>query len=42
MDARISTQIRAYDLDDPRAVNIRTTIKTLKADTHAILLTLRR
>jgi hypothetical protein len=39
---RTSTQIRAYDLDDPRAVNIRTTIKTLKADTHAILLTLRR
>jgi hypothetical protein len=37
-----STQIRVYDLGDPHAVTIRGETRTLPADAHAILLTLRR
>jgi hypothetical protein len=39
---RTSTQIRAYDLNDQRAVAIRGKISTLPANAQAILLTLRR
>jgi hypothetical protein len=35
-------QIRAYDLTDPRSAPIRSEIKTLSADSHAVLLTLGR
>jgi len=38
---RGSTQIRVYDLDDPRSFPIRSKIKTLPADAPAIFLTLR-
>ena len=37
-----NTKIRVYDLNDPSAVAIRSKIRTLPADAHAILLTLRR
>jgi hypothetical protein len=37
-----NTQIRAYDLSDPRSASIRSEIKTLGADSHAVLLTLGR
>jgi hypothetical protein len=39
---RGSTQIRVYDLDDPRSFPIRGKIKTLPADAPAIFLTLRQ
>jgi hypothetical protein len=39
---RSSTQIRVYDLDDPSASTIRSKIRKLPADAHAILLTLRQ
>jgi hypothetical protein len=37
-----SAQIRAYDLNDPRNLTVRSKIRTLSVDAHAILLTLRR
>ena len=39
---RAITQIRAYDLDDPRAATIRSKNQALQTDAHSILLTLRR
>jgi hypothetical protein len=39
---RSSTEVRIYNLDDPGASAIRSNIPKLPADTHAILLTLRR
>ena len=39
-DERNSIQVRVYDLDDQRAANIRSKIKTLQADGHFIFLTL--
>jgi hypothetical protein len=41
-DERNSIQVRVYDLDDSRAVNIRSKIKLPQADAHFILLTLRQ
>jgi hypothetical protein len=40
-DERNSIQVRVYDLDDPRAANIRSKIKMLHADLRFILLTLK-
>ena len=37
-----NTLVRAYDLTDPHSASIRTEIKTLGIDTHAVLLTLGR
>jgi hypothetical protein len=42
LPGRTTVQIRAYDLDDPRAAAIRSTIRPLQADAQAILLTQRR
>jgi hypothetical protein len=39
---RTSTPTRVFNLDDPNAAAIRSKIRTLPADAHAILLTLRR
>jgi hypothetical protein len=39
---RTSAEIRVYDLDDPSAAAIRSKIRRLPADAHAILLTLRQ
>ena len=39
---RTSIQIRAYDLDDPRAATIRSKVRPLPANAKAILLTQRR
>jgi hypothetical protein len=36
------TLVRAYDLTDPRSALIRSEIRTLSADSHAVLLTLGR
>jgi hypothetical protein len=40
-DERNSIQVRVYDLDDPRAANIRSKIKMLQVDARFILLTLK-
>jgi hypothetical protein len=39
---RTNIPIRVYDLDDPRAAKIRSKIRTLPADAHFILLTLKQ
>jgi hypothetical protein len=39
IDKRSSIKVRVYDLDDPRAANIRSKIKPLQADTKTLLLT---
>jgi hypothetical protein len=41
-DERPVIRVRVYDLDDPRAANIRSKIKPPEADAHLILLTLKQ